>query len=65
MQVNAALHDHQTESRAGTVPDVLSAMEGVEEPFSVSFWNADTLVTNNTNKFCSDAIDIEPHERPA
>jgi hypothetical protein len=46
MQIEAALHDHQTENRTRTITDVIPAVEGVEEPFSIGFGNSDPWVAN-------------------
>jgi hypothetical protein len=65
MQVDAALYDHQTETRARTLTDVMPAMEGVEEPLSVGFWNSNALVADGANNFCADAPDFESHRSPS
>ena len=61
MQIDAALHDHQTETRPWTVTDVMPAVEGVEEPLPVGFWNSDPLVADNANNFCLVTLHFEPH----
>jgi len=61
VQIDAALYDDQTETRAWTVTDVTPAMEGVKEPLSVGFWNSDALVTDGANNVCSRANYFELH----
>ena len=47
LQINTALYDHQAETRTWTVSDVMPAVEGVEEPFLVGFWNSDALIAES------------------
>ena|SRR5262249_8920989 len=61
VQIDAALDDHQTKARAWTVTDVLRAMEGGEEPLSIGFWNADTLVSDSANDFGFGKPDFETY----
>jgi hypothetical protein len=37
VQIDAALHDDETETRARTFTDVTAAIERIEEPLSVGF----------------------------
>jgi hypothetical protein len=64
VQVDAALYDHETETRTWTLIDVMPAMEGVEEPLSVGFWNSNALVADGANNFCADAPDFKSHRLP-
>ncbi len=64
VQIDAALYDHQTETRTRTVTDVMPAMEGVEEPLSVGFWNSDALVADSANNFCFVTPDFESNQPP-
>ena len=61
MQIDAALYDYQTEARAWTVIDVMPAMEGIEEPLAVGFWNSDALVADGASHISADGRDFEPH----
>jgi hypothetical protein len=61
MQIDTALYDHQTETRAWTVIDVMRAMKGIEEPLAVGFWNSNALVADGANNFCADGRDFELH----
>jgi hypothetical protein len=51
VQLDAALDDHQTKTRAWTAIDVMPTMEGGEEPLSIGFWNADALVADSAKQF--------------
>jgi hypothetical protein len=53
VQIDATLYDHQTETRAWAVTDVVAAVEGVEEPFSICFRNSDALVADDAEHFLS------------
>src|SRR5215475_9196626 len=64
VQIHATLHDHQTETCAGAVGDVLPTVEGAKEPLVVGFWNADALVADSANHFRSDASDFKSN-RPS
>ena len=59
MQIDAALYDDQTETRAWTVSDVTSAMEGVKEPLSIGFWNSDPFVADGANCVWAGTADFE------
>ena len=61
IQIDAALHDHQTEPGARTVSHVLAAMERAKEPLLVGFWNADPLVANGASNLGSGKCDFEVH----
>jgi hypothetical protein len=61
MQIDAALYDHQTKTRAWTITDVMATMEGVEKPFPVGLWNSDALVADNANKLCAGKANFELH----
>jgi hypothetical protein len=62
MQIDAALHNHQTKAGPRTVGDILPAMEGVEKPFLVGFWNADPLVADSADNLCSSTTDFEVNQ---
>ena len=62
MQIDAALYNHQSKARSRTVSDIMSAMEGVEKPFSVGFRDADSLVVDAANHLRSDTPDFETHQ---
>jgi hypothetical protein len=64
VQIDAALYNHETETRAWTVIDVMAAMEGVEKPLSIGFGNSNALVADGANNFCADAPNFEPHRPP-
>jgi hypothetical protein len=59
VQVDTALYDHETETRAWALVNVVPTMEGVEEPLSVSFWNANALIANSANDFSDTASDFQ------
>jgi hypothetical protein len=61
VQIDAALDNHQTKTRARTLTDVTPSMERGEEPLSVGFWNADTLVSDSARNFCFGTPDFETH----
>jgi hypothetical protein len=61
VQIDAALYDDQTETRAWTVTDVTPPMEGTKEPLLVGFWNSNALVTDVANNVWSGAHDFELH----
>src|SRR5262249_40114283 len=64
MQIDTALHNHQTEACTRTISDVLPTMESAKEPLPVGFRNADPLVVDGANDLCSGRIDFEAN-RPA
>ena len=59
VQIDAPLNDHQTETGAWTVIDIVTPMEGVKEPLPIGLRNADPLVADETNHFCSGAFDFQ------
>ena len=62
MQVDAALYDHETETRTWTLIDVMPAVEGVEEPLPVGFSNSNALVADSADNFCFVAPDLQGGE---
>src|SRR5207244_980207 len=64
VQVDAALHDHQTKPGAWTVTNVISAVERVEEPLSVCLRNSDALVADGANNLFFGSANFETHPPP-
>src|SRR5215469_18654505 len=61
VQIDAALSDHETKTRPRAATDVLRTMEGCEEPLSIGFWNADTLVSDSADDFCFETPKFETY----
>src|SRR6478672_9181171 len=61
MQVDAPLHNDQTEPRTRPITDVMRTVEGVEKPLSVGVWNSDPLVADSADYFRLLTPDFEPH----
>ena len=64
VQIHAALHDYQSETRAGAVGDVLPTVEGAKELLLVDFCNADALVPDDAKHIFSGRTDFESHRLP-
>ena len=61
VQIDAALDDYQTKTGARTVINVMSTMEGGEEPLSIGLRNPDTLVSDSADNFCFGIPHFESH----
>src|SRR5258708_2887298 len=64
MQFGAAFHQQEAKARAGTGPDVASAMEGLEQLLLVLIGNANPLVANLADCIASVPLAREAHEGP-
>src|SRR5260370_420491 len=55
VQIDAAFYNHETETGAWPVIDVMPPMKGIEEPLAVGFWNSNALVADGAGNFCADS----------
>src|SRR5215469_13733941 len=60
MQIDAPLHNHQTESSTRAVTNVMATMKGIKNPFLVGFRNTDPSVADRTNDLSLVIFYVEP-----
>jgi hypothetical protein len=61
VQIDAAFYNHETETRAWPVIDVMPAMECIEEPLAVGLWNSNALVADGASNLSADGRYFDYH----
>src|SRR6476619_81771 len=61
LQIDTALHNDETKSRARTVGDVIPTMKSVKEPLAIGFCNSNSLIPDRADNFRAAGDNFEPN----